>query len=66
MSKPITVLGNTYTSVAAAWRELSSEIVSLVTVRWRLRDGWHPDDAFTTGVVPPADRRTYKDRRISE
>jgi hypothetical protein len=60
---PITVNGVTYTSVAAAWRAQSPRNLKLVTVRWRLRDGWTADDAVTLGVVPPENRRTFKGLR---
>lgn len=58
--KPITVNNITYTSVVAAWRALSPEGLKLVTVRWRLREGWNNEDAFTIGTVPPQDRRNFK------
>ncbi len=61
--KPVTVLGVTYTSVAEAWRQTSPQNLKLVTVRWRLRNGWSENDAFTLGVVPPENRRGFKEIR---
>lgn len=57
--KQITVNGNTYTSIAAAWREESPEGLLLTTVRWRLRTGWEPNMAFLVPVVDPEDRRMF-------
>lgn len=62
---PITVRGDTYTSVAAAWRELSPEGLLLNTVRWRLKHGWLPEEAILVPMVPPAERRTFKELRVS-
>jgi hypothetical protein len=58
--KSIKVLGNTYKSIAAAWRELSPETLKQITVRLRLRNGWHVDDAFTIPTVPARSRRTHR------
>lgn len=60
--KQITVLGNTYNSISEAWRELSPDGLREITVRLRLRLGWHPDDAFLLPVVPPVERRNFKDK----
>lgn len=60
--KQITVQGNTYTSITAAWRE-TGKVVKLTTVRWRLREGWHPDDAFLLPLVDPEDRRMFVTNR---
>lgn len=54
---PITVNGNTYNSIAAAWREESPEGLPQITVRVRLKMGWHPDDAFTLPSIEPVLRR---------
>lgn len=59
---PIQVGGNTYTSISAAWRGTGKQ-VPLITVRWRLRHGWRPYEALMLGVVPPKDRRTFKEFR---
>jgi hypothetical protein len=63
--RPITVNNNTYTSISAAWRALSPPGLSLVTVRWRLREGWGADWAFVHPVVSPEDRRTFKELRLT-
>jgi hypothetical protein len=55
---------DTYTSIAAAWRDISPPNLSLITVRWRLRHGWSAIAALTLPVVPPEDRRTFKEDRI--
>lgn len=60
--KPVTVRGNTYTSITAAWREVSPPGLSLVTVRWRLNNGWTETDALTLGTVPAESRRMFKVR----
>ena len=62
---PITVNNNSYKSISEAWRELSPDGLREITVRLRLRNGWTPEDAFLTKVVPPEDRRTFKDVRVS-
>ena len=55
---PVTVFGNTYRSIAAARRELNSPVPE-ITVRWRLNNGWDPEDAFVEPAVDPVDRRTF-------
>lgn len=60
---PITINNNTYTSISAGWRAVSPPGLSLITVRWRLRNNWTPKDALTTPVVPPEDRRMFADNR---
>ena len=62
--KQITVIGNTYSSIAQAWRALSPETLKLITVRLRLRNGWDAIDAFIMETVPPADRRRNKEFRM--
>lgn len=59
---PITVGQHTYTSIAEAWRE-TGMVIPLITLRWRLRMGWHPEDAFSLPVVSPQDRRTFAEVR---
>jgi len=59
--KAVTVREHTYSSIAEAWRQVSPINLRLVTVRWRLRTGWSPEDAFTRNMVPPENRRTFKD-----
>lgn len=61
----ITVNGNTYKSISEAWREESPNTLKEITVRLRLRAGWDPTNAFLTPVVPPEDRRTFKDVRTT-
>lgn len=60
---PITVRDNTYSSVAAAWRARSPTGLKLITVRWRLRNGWTNWSAITTPVVPPELRRRFNEVR---
>ena len=55
--KPITVKGNTYNSISAAWREESPDGLPEITVRVRLNSKWAPDDAFTIPSIDPVDRR---------
>lgn len=59
----ITVNGNTYKSIASAWRNESPEGLKQITVRLRLRNGWDVDDAFTIPTVPAEVRRIHKDVR---
>ena len=61
--KPITIKGNTYRSVASAWRNLSPATLTLEAVRWRLREGWHPEEAILLDTVHPRIRRVFKDLR---
>ena len=56
----VKVNGNTYRSIAAAWRAISPEGLSQIAVRKRLQDGWYVETAFLTGVVKPVDRRGYR------
>ena len=60
---PVTVNGNTYKSISAAWRAESPEGLPMITVRVRLKMGWHPEDAFSLPSVAPVDRRTFKEIR---
>jgi len=62
--KPITVNGIQYRSIVEAWRTLSPPTLKLITVRLRLRNGWHPEDAFQQFTVAPAERRMFKKNRI--
>lgn len=54
---PVEVNGHTYKSISAAWRELSPEGLPMITVRWRLRNGWPTKYAFTDGPIVPVMRR---------
>lgn len=54
---PITINGNTYTSIAQAWRETGCPI-PLITVRARLKAGWAAEDAFTVPALPARVRYT--------
>lgn len=60
---PITVGDNTYTSIAAAWRDEAVEGLPLVTVRWRLKEGWDTKLAFKTPPIPGENRRKNKEIR---
>ncbi len=53
----ITVNGNTYNNVRAAWRAESPDDLPEITVRKRLTAGWSPEDAFWTPAIPPQLRR---------
>jgi hypothetical protein len=53
----VTVLGNSYNNVRAAWREVSPTGLPEITVRWRLKQGWNPDIAFTLPAIKPEERR---------
>jgi len=68
MSNQITVEhkgnSNTYTSIASAWRDLSPANLPLITVRWRLKEGWDAWDAFKYPPVQPKVRRVFKDLRM--
>ena len=63
MSNQITVNNYTYTSIAAAWRAISPKGLPLVTVRWRLKEGWAPELAFLQEPVHPKFRRKFRDLR---
>ena len=60
MAIQIKVDRNTYTSIAQAWRHEAAEGLPLITVRWRLKQGWDTRDAFWYPPVPPKDRRKFK------
>jgi hypothetical protein len=60
---PMTINGNTYNSIAAAWREEAVEGLPEITLRWRLKHGWIPEHAFNTPPVDPEVRRTFADVR---
>jgi len=62
----ITVNGNTYNNVRAAWRAESPDNLPEITVRKRLTAGWIPDMAFLCHPIPAQARRTFKDIRMSE
>jgi len=62
---PVQVNNNTYKSISAAWRELSPPDLPMITVRWRLKQGWEPFSAFLTPAVPAPKRRTFKGVRKS-
>jgi len=62
----ITVNGNTYNNVRAAWRAESPDDLPEITVRKRLTAGWIPDLAFLFPPVPAEARRTFKEIRMSE
>jgi|8_EtaG_2_1085327.scaffolds.fasta_scaffold07325_5 hypothetical protein len=53
----VTVNGNSYSSIAAAWREESPRNLPLITVRVRLKMGWTAKDAFTLPSIEPKKRR---------
>ena len=59
--KQVTVGNNTYTSIAAAWRAESPETLKLITVRWRLKNGWNTELAFKQEPIPPIFRRKFRD-----
>ena len=61
--KQITIFNNTYNSISAAWRALSPDGLPMITVRWRLNNGWPPELAFTHPPIPPQTRRSFKDFR---
>ena len=55
---PITVNGNTYNTIRAAWRDLAMPLgLSEIAVRKRLRSGWNVADALLTPPIPPNLRR---------
>ena len=53
----VTVNGNTYSNVRAAWREESPDGLPEITVRWRLKQGWDSDIAFTMLPIEATLRR---------
>ena len=53
----ITVNGNTYNNVRAAWREEARYGLPEITVRARLKAGWDINMAFTMPAIPPYLRR---------
>ena len=53
----ITVNGNTYNNVRAAWRAEARPGLPEITVRARLNAGWEIDDAFAWPPIPPSLRR---------
>ena len=53
----VTVNGNTYNNVRAAWRAESPANLPEITVRKRLNAGWLPDLAFLISPIPPQLRR---------
>jgi hypothetical protein len=55
--KPIEVEGVVYQSIAGAFRALAKGDLKLITVRWRLRKGWTPEEALLTPPIPPEKRR---------
>jgi hypothetical protein len=63
---PLKVGKNTYKSISAAWRALAPEGLPMVTVRWRLKNGWLPPEALLIGPVPATSRREFKQLRTSE
>lgn len=63
MAIQIEVRTNTYSSIAAAWRDMSPANLPLITVRWRLKEGWKPEDALRYPPVQPKIRRKFKDIR---
>jgi hypothetical protein len=61
---PITIGNNTYKSISSAWRNESPEGLKMVTVRWRLKNGWSTDHAFWTPMIPPVLRRLGRNSAI--
>jgi hypothetical protein len=53
----ITVNGNTYNNVRAAWRAESPDDLPEITVRKRLKAGWVPEAAFSLSPITPTQRR---------
>jgi len=60
MAIQIRINNHTYNSISAAWRALSPPGLPMITVRWRLNNGWQKNLAFTTPRVEPAGRRQHK------
>lgn len=63
--KQVTFEGYTYNSISAAWRALSPPGLPMITVRWRLNEGWAKGPAFLTPPVEPTERRKFKKTRTS-
>ena len=53
----ITLNGNTYKSISAAWRAESPEGLPMITVRWRIKNGWPMEAAFTILPIDAQNRR---------
>lgn len=60
----ITVGKNTYKSISEAWRAEAFPGLPEITVRWRLKAGWVPSQAFWTPPVHPVDRRLFGEIRL--
>lgn len=56
----ITIGVNTYNSISSAWRNESPDGLPMITVRWRLKNGWDLWDAFTFAPIEPIRRRGFK------
>lgn len=54
---------DTYKSISSAWRALSPRGLAMITVRWRLNNGWNIKDAFLITAVEADKRRTFADVR---
>jgi len=50
---PVTVNNDTYKSISEAWRETSPADLPMITVRWRLKEGWDTTMAFILPPIPP-------------
>ena len=59
----ITVNGNTYNNVRAAWRAESPDDLPEITVRKRLAAGWCVYMAFNFSPIEASGRRTFKSFR---
>jgi hypothetical protein len=57
MAIPVKVGRNTYKSISAAWRAESPEALPMITVRWRLKEGWPNTIAFRLPPTEPQLRR---------
>jgi len=53
----VVVHGVTYNNVRSAWREVSPAGLPEITVRWRLKQGWDSDIAFTMLPIEATLRR---------
>ena len=62
---PVTVNQHTYNSISEAWRETSPPELPMITVRWRLKDGWDPDLAFMMPPIPKQLRSRFKSWRVN-
>ena len=58
----ITVGDNTYNSISAAWRGESPDGLPMITVRWRIKNGWTTWSAFKIEPVDPEFRRIFKEQ----